>query len=313
MKGQSIRRALVFAVLVTAALAWEFLPAQIFRPTPAPAADTIKVASWNLLWFPSGYPEPQPKADEARRLAATARFIRTHGMPDVFFFQEIRDDATCQALAGQLGPNAPRPVVCSAFKDYGTQKPALQQLAIFSRFPVVDSGFEPWSAADFVYPPRGYAYALLDIRGALVACFTVHLKSNYIPEGEDPVKQATLNRLKRELAAEQLLRRIARLEADGHKGRPVKRFIVAGDFNTSIYENRFAKETTIRTFFKAGFRNAFEGCTGEDYATLPASPWFPAAFFDYILVKGLNRAAPPETLPKFHASDHRMIRATLKP
>lgn len=313
MKGLALRRVVVFSALVAAALLWEFLPAPASRQTAPASGGAFEAASWNMLWFPSGYPEPQPPADEARRLAAAARFIRSHGTPDVFFAQEIRDMATCRELAGRLGDDAFKPVVCSAFEDYETRKPGLQQLAIFSRFPAVDSGHEAWRAADFVFPPRGFAYAVLDVGGALVGCFTVHLKSNYVPEGEDPARQTTLNRLKRELASEQLLRRIARLEADGLDGRPVTRFIVAGDFNHSIHDERFAGETTIRAFLDAGFRNVFEGFTGEDYATLPASDRYPPAIFDYILVKGFDRAGEPETLPASGTSDHRMIRVPLKP
>ena len=311
MKGLAIRRVVVFSALVAAALLWEFLPAPATRQTVP--AGAFEVATWNMLWFPSGFPEPQPPADEARRLAKAARFIRAQGVPDVFFAQEIRDMATCRELARRLGEDAPKPVVCTAFEDYETREPALQQLAIFSRFPVVDSGYEPWRAADFVFPPRGFAYAVLDVGGARVGCFTVHLKSNYIREGEDPARQTTLNRLKRELASEQLLRRIARLEAGGHDGQPVTRFIVAGDFNNSIHDARFAGETTIRAFLDAGFRNGFDGFTGEAYATLPASGRYPPATFDYILVKGFDRSGDPETLPASGTSDHRMIRVTLAP
>ena len=311
MKGLAIHRLVVFTALAAAALLWELLPVPARRPASAPGV--VEVATWNLQWFPSGFPEPQPPADEARRLAATARFIRIHGAPDLFFAQEIRDLATCRELASRLGDAAPQPVVCSDFLDYETQQPALQQLAIFSRRPVVDSGYESWQAADFVYPPRGYAYAVLDVDGALVGCFNVHLKSNYIPEGEDVERQTTLNRLKRELSAEQLLRRIARLEPDGYSGRPVARFNVAGDFYIALGDERFADETTIRAFLDAGFRNAFEGFTGEAYASLPASDYYPATTFDFILVKGFERVGDPEALPVDDTSDHRMIRVALKP
>lgn len=311
MKSHTPRRAIIFAALLAAVLLREVLPTSSDRQ--ASPARAFEVASWNMLWFPSGYSEPQPPRDEARRLASAARFIREHRVPDILFAQEIRDMDTCRNLAKRLGADAPTPVVCSAFTDFETGDATVQQLAIFSRFPAADSGFEPWIATDFVFPPRGFAYAILDIDGALVGCFTVHLKSNYVPEGEDPTRQTTFNRLKRELAAEQLLRRIDRLEKEGCNGRPVKRFIVAGDFNNSLFDDRFAHETSIRAFFNAGFRNAFEGFTGEDYATLPGSERYPPATFDYILVKGFKRVGNPDTLPSVWISDHRMIRVKLKP
>ena len=91
------------------------------------------------------------------------------------------------------------------------------------------------------------------------------------------------------------------------------RFIVAGDFNIALGDERFADETTIRAFLDAGFRNAFEGFTGEAYASLPASDYYPATTFDFILVKGFERVGDPEALPVDDTSDHRMIRVTLKP
>lgn len=311
MKGLALRRAIIFAALVATSLLWEALPTSGARQSPP--ARTFEVASWNMLWFPSGYSEPQPAGDKARRLASAARFIREHRVPDIFFAQEICGMDICRELAKRLGADAPKPIVCSAFTNFDTGEVALQQLAIFSRFPVVDSGYEPWRAADFVFPPRGFAYAILDMNGVFVGCFTVHLKSNYVPEGEDPTRQTTLNRLKRELASEQLLSRITRLEKEGFKGRPVKRFIVAGDFNNSLFDERFAKETSIRAVLNAGFRNAFEGFTGKDYATLPGSERYPPATFDYILVKGFDRVGEPETLPSLWTSDHRMVRVKLKP
>jgi len=117
MKGLALRRVVVFSALVAAALLWEFLPAPTARQKVLASGGAFEVASWNMLWFPSGYPEPQPPADEARRLATAARFIRSQGIPDVFFAQEIRDSATCLDLAGRLGDESPLPVVCSAFED----------------------------------------------------------------------------------------------------------------------------------------------------------------------------------------------------
>lgn len=298
------RRALVYSALIAAVLLWELLPS-----TGARKPGTFEVASWNMQWFPSGYQEPQSPQDEARRISATARIIRKQGVPDIFFVQEIRNTKVCNDLAGQLNDTSFRLVVCSAFIDYETQEPALQQLAIVSRFSAVASGAEPWHASDFVYPPRGYVYAVLNIGGELVGCFNVHLKSNYIPEDLDVRQQTALNTLKRELSSRQLLRHIERLREEGINGTNVTRFIVAGDFNTSLLEKRFASESTIRGLLDAGFKNAFDGMSGDEYATLPANNNYPAATFDYILSAGLDRVGEPYVLPSNWISDHREIRA----
>lgn len=302
-----LTQAIIYSALIAAALAWEFLPKQTERP---PAASTsFEVASWNMRWFPSGYMERQSTKDENKRLSQTARLMRQQGIPDILFVQEIRDMKIGEALTKQLNDNAFAPLVCSAFIDYETQEPALQQLGIFSRYKALVAGSEPWHVADFVYPPRGYAFAVFDIGGELVACFNVHLKSNYIPEGQDIGCQTTLNRLKRELSARQILNRVDALRCEGIQGRPVTRFIVAGDFNTSLFDETYATETTIRSFINAGFSNAHEGLVGDAYATLPANPYYPAATFDYILYLGLFPARKPQVLPSTWISDHREIRA----
>ncbi len=302
---QKTRQALLYIALITAALTWEFLPQKSMSAT----SSSFEVASWNMGWFPSGYSEQQSENDERTRLSQTARLMRQQGLPDILLVQEIRDMETCQALTKQLNDKAFRPIVCSSFIDYETKEPALQQLAIFSRYKTLVAGSEPWHVADFVYPPRGYAFAVFEIGGQLVACFNIHLKSNYIPEGQDVEQQTTLNRLKRELSARQVLDRIDAFRREGVQGRPVTSFLVAGDFNTSLFDEPYKAEATIRSMINTGFANAHEGLVGEAYATLPANQYYPAATFDYILYNGLIPAGKPRVLPNVWISDHREIRA----
>jgi endonuclease/exonuclease/phosphatase family metal-dependent hydrolase len=276
------------------------------------SSDTFSVYSWNIEWFPSGYKEPQPAADELARIKTTAKIIRKQGVPDILFGQEIRDAATCSNLISYLNDKHMKLATCSMFYEYGFDEPALQQLAILTRFEVVDAGYEKWHAHDFVYPPRGYAYAVLRIDDKLVACFNVHLKSNYVKRDGTEEAQKTLNRLKRELATEQILRRIDLFNEEGCKGEPVSAFIVGGDFNTSLEDERFTTEKTIRDFLDRGYKNAFEGLTGEEYATLPASQFYPAVTFDYILYSDLEMTGKPIVYPINDMSDHRALKADLR-
>ncbi len=305
MVSRKFKTSLIYIALIATALTWEFLPQKSISAT----STSFEVASWNMRWFPSGYLEQQSEKDENQRVSQAARLMRQQGLPDILLVQEIRDMKTCQALVKQLDDKAFRPVVCSSFIDYQSQEPALQQLGIFSRYQALVAGSEPWHVADFVYPPRGYAFAVFDIGGQLVACFNVHLKSNYIPEGQDVQRQTTLNRLKRELSAHQILDRIETFRREGVKGRPVTSFIVAGDFNTSLFDETYHAEATIRNMLDTGFSNAHEGLVGDAYATLPANPYYPAATFDYILYTGLSPTGRPRVLPDVWISDHREIRA----
>lgn len=299
-------RILVYAVLMLAIAAWEFLP-RLNK-----SGNEFDVQTWNMEWFPSGDIYPQPEADEAERISTTARIMRRQGVPDIFFAQEIRDPATCQSLVARL--NAPdfKMAVCSSFYTYGEEEPSPQQVAIFTRFEIIEVDSQPWSAADFVYPPRGYVYALLRINGELVACFNVHLKSNFITKEEDERKQATLNRLKRELASQQLMSKVNELRNKGHKGETIKSFIIAGDFNTSLTDARFESESTVRDILADGFKDACEGLTGDAYATLPANSYYPAARFDFILHSGLQQSGKPFVFTKNAISDHRSMRVMFK-
>ena len=216
--------------------------------------------------------------------------------------QEIRDAETCRKFLARLGDPRLRLAVCSDFWFDPTNR-GLQQVAILSRLPVRRAGFERWAAADFVYPPRGFSWAVIDVGPTNVAFFDVHLKSNYIPEDQDVERQTVLNRLKREIAARQLLARIDELAP----GMPA---VVAGDFNTALEDERFAEERTIRIFLDAGFRDAFEGIPEADRPTLPANDFYPPATFDHILVRGLPSPLARSVGADIRTSDHRPLRAS---
>ena len=280
--------------------------------------ETFEMSSWNMRWFPSGYAQPQEPEREFKRIAQAARVIRSQGVPDILFAQEIRDTATCDALAARLNNPALKTVVCSSFMetiDRTNRIVGLQQVAIISRFNALESGAEPWHSADFVFPPRGYAYAVLEVGTNLLAVLNVHLKSNFIPKGLNEQQQTVLNRLKRELSCRQLLDAVAELRAKDFGGRRVGGVIIGGDFNHSLYEERFAEENSMRAILSAGFANVFADRTGEEWATLPANQWYSYAIFDYFFADGLSPVDGTQKVLKEHRhygmSDHRQIRARL--
>ena len=291
-------RILLCAAVAAAAAAWILSPGPEARRE---ASDAVSFATWNMEWFPSGWPEPRPAADEAARIEKAAAELRAQGVPDVLLVQEVRDERTCRAFSRALGRGAPQLAVCSDFWFSPTNR-GLQQVAVFSRFPVLASGWEDWRAGDFVFPPRGFAWAVLDVRGEKVAVFDVHLKSNYVPEGKDEARQEVLNRLKRELAARQLVARAEEIARTN--GWNVAKLLVAGDFNTAAEDPRFAKEKTMRTVYAAGFRDAFEGIPEADRPTLPASDRYPAATFDHICAKGFGEPFARRVGKHVPTSDH---------
>lgn len=133
-------------------------------PAPAPAtADSIKLTTWNLKWFPGGTPSaPSPEERQAHISAVTA--VLTDLAPDIICVQEVKEPAALADLA------AASLQVVSDFK--GTQ-----EVAILSRYPAEAAFMEPFVEATAT-PPRGFAYAAFRVRDHMLAVYTVP------PEGQ---------------------------------------------------------------------------------------------------------------------------------
>lgn len=275
-------------------------------PRAAGTPPTVTLAVWNMKWFPAGHMEPQSEDKEQNRIRRAAELIGKQA-PDIMALQEIRDTATCEKLVKEMKRSDLKVAVCSGFEsEPGVQ--GLQQVAILSKYASVEAGFERWHTVDYVTPPRGYAYAVLDVGGKLVCVFSLHLKSNFIPrEAQNPDNIATLNRLKRELSAQQVAAKIAALETKYKKANtPISAFVIAGDFNTSLFDDKYSEEKTIRELLANGMADAFAGIAEDKRHTLPESEYYPPAIFDYVLYRGLDiRTA--NVLPPHWLSDHNML------
>jgi len=268
-------------------------------------AGEIKCATWNMQWFPSGVANRRlPDIETARIREAGETIIKVS--PSILFVQEIRDKDACEKLAVASGTNGLKVAVCSGFKD-NAGIPVFQQCAIMTIYPVVESSYERWHSYGIVDPPRGYAYALLDVGGELVACYCVHLKSNLIKKEND----RQMNILKRELATSQLMERIGK--TCSHDGRKVTTFIIAGDFNTNLDELAYLSEGTIRALIDSGFKDGFEGLNRKDRVTLPAKNQFQDVTFDYIFHKGFADQKFIGVMPSSEISDHRLVALMLYP
>lgn len=278
-----------------------------FAP-PAVPRQELTVATWNLRWFPAGQPESQPPAVEHEIVDAAARAIRSVE-PQILCIQEVRDAQAAEALARATGLDGFRMAVCTDFPQPDGM-PGQQQSAILTCLPVLESGAVPWHTVGMVDPPRGYAYALLDTPEGPVAVYSIHLKSNYVSREEDPQAQTVLNRLKRELAAEQLRTAATRLAA--HPESPPVGIVVAGDFNTSLDgDARWKDESTLRGFLAEGYVSCFEELPPEKTYTLPGNAYYPAVTFDYILHHGFPEQHRPQVHEKSWVSDHHMVSVRL--
>jgi endonuclease/exonuclease/phosphatase family metal-dependent hydrolase len=277
-------------------------------------AETIRVTTWNLEWFPSGVANRRLPEHEEKRIREAAHAIAIIN-PDVLLLQEIRDWDSCQKLADAIkavsapssgssaGPLEYHVAICSAFKEANTV--GWQQVAILSKTPAQAAWASEWTTSGVVDPPRGYAFAVLRFGGRDFGFYSVHLKSNLV-RGDDE-KQRQLNILKRELSAEQLI------EHSKAVGRPfpqgIKGFVIGGDLNTN--RDEFVSERTLGVFEQAGFVDPFATLPLSSRVTHPARGRYPDTTFDYILAKGLRHVGTPEIL-KTSLSDHLPVTAELE-
>ena len=302
-KMKKVKKSFLYFCGRTLSLFSLFSLVYFFQVVAAP----VQVATWNLEWFPSGVAYKKLPAEiEQPLIEATADVIRPF-MPDIFITQEVRDAESCEKLIASLGIENLKLAVCSDFKD-AKDEPLFQQCAIFTIHPVVETRSERWRTFGVVDPPRGFAYALLDVDGELTACFSVHLKSNYKRTALDH----QLNLLKRELAAAQILRFIEEMPPRPD-GRAVNRFIIAGDFNTNLDDAEYLSEGTLRNLLAAGFSHCFDNVPPASRVTLPGKDLYPDTTFDHILFKGFSKQTALRLGPSnTELSDHRLVSVTLE-
>ena len=274
-----------FAVIVRAALLLAGFSGFLFGDA---SADPVRIATWNLQWFP-GARVGATKEKQTAHIVAVREEIRKLGA-DILLLQEVGSQGALEETLKPLGPDW-KVAIVSNFREGGFASG--QQLAIAARFPAEAVWAEPW-ARGWAGAPRGYAYASFVIRGKRVAVYGVHLKSNL---GNPPE-----NTSKREDAVEQLLGHIK----TGRDRVPVPdAVVVAGDFNTDDPDSPAGQSPGERTFAmlrKAGFHWAFDGIPHRLRITCPGNGRYPDACFDQIFTRGLGK--PSASVVQAAGSDH---------
>lgn len=317
LRDRLLGAAVVLAVAGALLYAIDLLPVRASAPLPTPGEPPaplvpaeegeIRMADWNIRWFPSGRPEPQSEVAELITLRSAAKVLRSLE-PNILCAEEIRNAKVAADLAEAVKLPGFALAVCSDFKLFDGSD-GLQQVAIYSTYPVLATACERWHTVGAIDPPRGYAFALLDAPGGPVGVFAVHLKSNYVPpEAEDPGTQAQVNRLKRQFASAQLRAAVRRMRADGTLP-PGARLIVAGDFNTSEH-GRWPGETTLSAFRDEGWSSCYDGLDPAECHTVAADPayGYDAVTFDYIFTQGFASRRATQIRPvRPQLSDHAIV------
>lgn len=274
---------------------------------PALFGDLV-CGTWNLRWFPSGRAEHRASARvEGANIADAAEVLRgsitaAKDAGVVIFLQELRDYNACSNLVSAIGNPKLAVASVSGFRDWD-RRLSWQQCGIITTLPVVETSWSYWKRANKITAPRGYAFAVVDAgEQGLVACFCVHLKSNY---GATKPEIRRQNALKREIATTQLVDIAKKIKT--RDGRTVTHIVVAGDFNMDPFSKQFADEKTCATLVDAGFVNCFEGVPLSQRGTHPGTGRFPASTLDFVFHRGFAGSEPPTLGPEIALSDHRMV------
>ncbi len=259
----------------------------------------LSVCTWNLEWFPSGSSKGfASKEIESKRISSVAETLRKLNC-DILIIQEVRDIKSCEDLVDALKPLQYTISVCTQFKEGFGGGVGLQQIAILSKIPATASWAENWNTVSISDPPRGFAFASYRIGTNDIGVYGVHLKSN-LTRG-DIERGRQLNILKRELAAEKVMRHIN--ESPFNRTNQFKVIIVGGDFNTTLDQNEFASERTLTIFQDNQFESGYEGVELKQRITIPGKGKYPDATFDYLFVHPKSISAKPNITP-VSVSDH---------
>jgi endonuclease/exonuclease/phosphatase family metal-dependent hydrolase len=237
--------------------------------------DVVRIATWNLEWFPGGKPNSS-QVDRLLHMSA-AKDALIDIRPDILCLQEVRDWDSVAELVSIL-PNY-RTLVASRFREIGPSGPlSIQQIAIASNRQAEaawSESFKPSPAS----PPRGFSFAAIRHGETVLLVYAVHFKSN---RGE-----ATTNIAKREEAARQLLAHVAQMESV-YSGSAKVVTVIGGDFNTDPTDARFASEETF-SLLRENFAWAWDFVPLSERVTNPAKGGYPDACFDGFLFRGATR------------------------
>ena len=265
------------------------------------AIAAVVVGTWNGKWFPSGRAEHRASpAVEAATIAAAGGMIRSglakidpEGTNDLILcFNEIRNADAANGLCAAIGRTNLTVAIISGYRrrDRFDQ----QQDVIMTTLPVRMANWSLWRRPKRIFPPRGYAHAVIEFPGGReVSVYAVHLKSNYGATTEAIRRE---NRLKRMYPVEQMI----------EQGKNTPRVIIAGDFNADCWRKEFAEETIFKSFAAAGYENPLSRLPEGERATHPSRS-FGDSTLDYVMVRGLKVVKNPVIEPSSAISDHSAV------
>ncbi len=265
---------------------------------------TLRLASWNIEWFPAGQRNSK-KENVEMQMRAVAGIIGEL-KPDILFTQETRNLGALIRLNREYLGGKFKFLASSLYyaeNTKGETEDVQQQNGIMSVFPwKLDPVEMDFATAEYYKgrPARGWLRCEFEFAGRRVVFYNGHLKSNYGAKNE---KKRAENYTKRESAIRYLGEE---LKAQGLD--PLKDLIVVlGDFNTDYFSEEFKEEKTLRMLEAMGFRHTFGGMDASERVTSPSrlddTLQIPDSTLDYIWIsKGWGEAVPKASVLKKGAS-----------
>jgi len=265
----------------------------------AAPAQVVRVAFWNIQWFPGRHPFPTASSERAQTASVHRDMHKINA--DVLGMEEVRDFSKATIAVSPL-PGMKVDVI-SNFPPREGQDVG-QQVAIASRFQPLSAWVEMWKPNGALVPPRGFAFAAYEVAPRhILLVYAVHLKSNRGEVSEDiAIREESLRQLTAHMHAMN----------DAYDKLGTVSCIIGGDFNTAPDDSRFAGEKTTRVLRDNGFSWCWQDIPFPRRVSLPADKLFPAACFDHIFVRNGNFNSARLIEMSRGSSDHNAIFAEVQ-
>lgn len=283
------------------ALCWlvcAFVAGSIFAEPDSSAVpkNAIKVAFWNVQWFPGRGPNPT-RGQEKKQIASVHGDLARMDV-DVLGMEEVRDFDSATIAIEPLRDF--KVDVISNFPPRENQKIS-QQAAIASRLQPISAWAELWKSGEKVLPPRGFAFAAYEIAPRqLLLVYALHLKSNRgIARENMALREESIHQLAAHMQA--MTKAYAKLGS--------LMWIVGGDFNTSPDNSELAVEKTMPALRAEGFSWVWENIPFANRYTRLPDRRYPPACDDHIFYRGLTLRRASVLKTSAQSSDHRAIEA----
>lgn len=247
-----------------------------------PDRDFLRVATWNIEWFPA-VQRNGTQQNAQWQTAAVVNLIQEF-KPDILAVQEMKDQNSLNLINKNLGS---RGFTYSACTLYGSDNknppkipmPNIQQDGLLSRV--------PWEAVhelDFMslppgpdHPVRGWLVARFAYKGLSFTLINGHLAAGAPAKKPD---QPPSESSRRTAAIEELQHELDRLNLDPYRDK----IIILGDFNTDYFDSAYQNDPTFKKLASLGFQHSWGTHVRRETITRPAQTGGGAtdATLDYI-------------------------------